>query len=204
MFRLNLKYVRIAGIVIGSLLTLLLIAGFIAYSKRGALLQHEIAKAKLKAKRDYNLDLEIGSARFTGFGSVSFTDITIVPLQRDSLLSITEFELSVKVFPLLFGTIKLADVKLLNGHLNLTDINKIKNFEFLFKKKKDTSENNSKTDLAELSNNLVNQVLFKIPDNLTLNNFLVSFTGDSSSFKLLTKTAGWMFCIACCASRACF
>ena len=37
---------------------------------------------------------------------------------------------------------------------------------------------------------MINQVLlYKIPDNLTLNNFLLSFTGDSASLKLLTKTA---------------
>ena len=183
------RYIRIGGIVLGSLIAILLIAGYIAYSKREALLQHGIEKAKLKAKRDYNLDLEIGSAHFTGLSTVAFTNITIVPAQRDSLLSIKQFEVSVSILPLLFGEIKLADVKLQNGHLNLTDINKVKNFDFLFKRKKDTTENNTKVDLSDLSNNLVNQVLYKIPDNLSIDNFLVSFTNDSSSFSLLTKTA---------------
>jgi hypothetical protein len=189
MQRLHNKYIRIAIIVVGSLVLLILFAGIIAFAKREALLQHEIAGAKLKAKRDYNLDLEIGSAHFTGLGSVSFTDITIVPLQRDSLLRIKQFDLSVKIWPLLFGNIKLADVKLLNGHLNLTDIHDVKNFEFLFKKKKDTSEIRTNTDLSELADNLINQALYKIPDNLTVNNFLVSFTNDSTNFKILTKSA---------------
>jgi len=189
MQRLNPKYIRIAGIVLASLIVIFLILGYIAYSKREALLKRAIAKAELKAKKDYNLDLEIGSAHFTGLSTVAFTDISIVPAQRDSLLSIQKFEISVKVMPLLFGDVKLANVILENGHLNLTDINHIKNFDFLFKRKKDTTESNSKIDLSELSNNLINQLLYKIPDNLTLNNFLVSFTNDSSSFKLLTQTA---------------
>jgi hypothetical protein len=188
MQRLNPKYIRIAGIVLASFIVLLLIVGYIAYSKRESLLQHEITKAKLKAKHDYNLDLEIGSAHFTGLSTVSFSDITIVPAQRDSLLSIKKFDVSVKVFPLLVGDIKLADVNLQNGHLNLTDINHIKNFDFLFKRKKDTTQK-TKIDLAALSNNLINQLLYKIPDNLTLNNFLVSFKNDSSSFSVLTQTA---------------
>ncbi len=187
--RLNPKYIRAGGIVLGSLLIILLIGAYVAYSKRGALLQSAITKAKAKAKKEYNLDLEIGSSHFTGVSTVLFNDITVVPLQRDRLLNIKKFEVSVKLLPLLFGEVKLADVSLQNGHLNLTDINHVRNFDFLFKKKKDTINNSSKIDLSELSNNLVNQVLYKIPDNLTLNNFLISFTNDSSNFKLLTQTA---------------
>ncbi len=90
--------------------------------------------------------------------------------------------------PLLYGKVKLADVVLQNGHLNLTDVNHIKNFDFIFKRKKDTTEK-SKVDLSELSYNLINQLLYKIPDDLTLSNFLISFTTTVASFKLLTKTA---------------
>ena len=84
---INPKYVRIGAIVLASLFVLLLIGGFIAYSKREALLQKAIAKAKEKARSTYNLDLEIGSARFTGLSTVAFSDITIVPDHRDSLLN---------------------------------------------------------------------------------------------------------------------
>src|SRR4051812_10602721 len=119
---LNPKYVRIGGIVLASFLVIFLIAGYIAYSKREALLQSAIAKAKAKARRDYNLDLEIGSAHFIGLSTVSFTDITVVPAQRDSLLNIKKFEVGVKLMPLLFGNVKLASVTLRNGHLNLTDV----------------------------------------------------------------------------------
>jgi Transglycosylase len=188
MRRLNPKYIRLAGIIIGSFLILVIIAGVFAYLKREAILNREIAKAKIKAKKDYNLDLEIGNAHFVGFSTVSFNNITIVPLNRDSLLNIKAFEVRVKLAPLLVGEVKLADIKLENGHLNLTDINKVRNFDFLFKRKKDTSDD-THTNLAELANNLVNQVLFKIPDNLSLENFLVSVKSDSSSFKMLTQTA---------------
>ena len=183
------RFTRITLIVLVSFLIILLTGGYIAYSKREALLQKAITKAQLKAKRDYNLDLKIGSAHFIGLSTVAFTDISVVPEQRDSLVSIKNFDVSIKIFPLLYGDIKLENVNLQDGHLNLTDINHIKNFEFLFKKKKDTTENSSKVDLSELSYNLIRQVLYKIPDNLTLNNFLITFKGDSASLKLLTKTA---------------
>lgn len=189
MHRLNPKYVRIAGIVVISLIILFLIGGYIAYNKREGLLQSAISKAKLKAKRDYNLDVKIGSAHFTGLSTVSFSDITVVPDQHDSLLSIKKFDISIKIIPLIFGNIKLADVVLDNGRLNLTDIKGIKNFDFLFKKKKDTTENKTHADLSELANNLIKQVLYKIPDDLNLKDFLIAFKNDSASIKLLTQTA---------------
>jgi hypothetical protein len=189
MRRINPKYIRIAGITVLILVVIMLIGGYIAYSKREVLLQKAIYKAKAKAKRDYNLDVKIGSARFTGLSTVAFSDISVVPFERDSLLSIKDFSVSVKIFPLIFGNIKLADVILQNGRLNLTSIKGVKNFDFLFKKKKDTTNTGNKVDLSELSNNLINEVLYKIPDNLSLHNFLVSFVDDSAHVKMLTQTA---------------
>ncbi|MDB5025120.1 MAG: penicillin-binding protein [Mucilaginibacter sp.] len=189
MRRLNPKYIRIAGIIVVFLIILLLIGGYIAYNKRETYLQSAISKAKLKAKRDYNLDVKIGSAHFSGLSTVSFSDVTVVPEQRDSLLNIKRFDISIKLMPLLFGDIKLARVILDKGRLNLTDIKGIKNFDFLFKKKKDTTEKKTRADLSVLANNLMKQVLYKIPDDLDLKNFLVTFTNDSASVKLLAQTA---------------
>jgi uncharacterized protein involved in outer membrane biogenesis len=186
--RINPKYLRIAGIVAAVVVLIMLISGYVAYSKREALLQSAIGKAKAKAKRDYNLDVKIGSARFTGFSSVAFTDISVVPYQRDSLFSVKTFSVSVKLLPLIFGNIKLADVTLRDAHLNLTSIKGVKNFDFLFKKKRDTTKN-TKIDLSEVSSNLINQVLYKIPDNLNLHNFLTTFTDDTTHLKLLAQTA---------------
>ena len=186
--RIQPKYLKIIIASFSVLFILLLIGGYIAYTKRQAILNREIAKAKAKAKADYNLDIGIGSADFTGLSTVDFSNITIVPAQRDSLLSIKKLEVSIRLWPLIFGNVKLADVLLQNAHLNLTDINHVKNFDFLFKKKKDTTDTR-KTDLSDLSYNLINQVLYKVPDNLNVTNFLVTVKTDSSSFSMLTKTA---------------
>src|SRR6185503_13611181 len=186
--RIQPKYLKIIIASFSVLFILLLIGGYVAYTKRQAILDREIAKAKAKAKADYNLDIGIGSADFTGLSTVDFSNITIVPAQRDSLLSIKKLEVSIRLWPLIFGNVKLADVLLQNAHLNLTDINHVKNFDFLFKKKKDTTDTR-KADLSDLSYNLINQVLYKVPDNLNVTNFLVTVKTDSSSFSMLTKTA---------------
>src|ERR1700761_2118294 len=180
MQRIKPKYIRIGGIILATLLIIVLIVGYIAYSKREAVLQKELAGAEAKAKKDYNLDIKIGSANFTGLSTGSFSDISIVPQDRDSLLSIKKLSVSVKIMPLIVGEVKLGDVTLDDAHLNLTDINKVRNFDFLFKKKKDTTSTNTKLNLADLANNLINQFLYKIPDNLNLKNFLLTYTADTA------------------------
>ncbi|QKJ32664.1 transglycosylase domain-containing protein [Mucilaginibacter mali] len=189
MQRLNPKYIRIAIITLVSLLVLLIIGGFVAWSKREVLLRNAIAKARAKAKKDYNLDVQLTDPHFTGLTTVAFTSITVVPENRDSLLRITKFEIGVKLFPLLFGKVKLAEVNMETGNLNLTNIKGVKNFDFLFRKKKDTTTVHKKTDLADIADNLINQVLYKIPDNLEMKSFRVSYTDDSSKVTVATTAS---------------
>jgi hypothetical protein len=112
-----------------------------------------------------------------------------VPEGRDSLLSIKNFAVSVRVMPLLLGEVKLSDVTLEDGFIHLINNKGVKNFDFLFKKKIDTTATGNKADLSALADNLVNQVLYKIPDNLSLNNFTISFKSDSDQIKLQAQTA---------------
>ncbi|MFD0795257.1 transglycosylase domain-containing protein [Mucilaginibacter litoreus] len=186
---INPKYARIAVISAIIIFVMILIGGYVAYSKRADLLQKAISKAKAKAKSEYNLDVKIGSAQFTGASTVAFSNISVVPYQRDSLFSVKTFTVSVKILPLIFGNIKFSDVVLDDGHLNLTSVKGVKNFDFLFKKKKDTTNTGHKIDLSDVSNKLINEVLYKIPDNLSLRNFLVSFRDDSTRMKMLATKA---------------
>ncbi|MBE9584940.1 transglycosylase domain-containing protein [Mucilaginibacter sp. JRF] len=189
MRRLNPRYVRIAGIVFACILIVILISGFIAYSKREALLQKVIYKAKAKARNDYNLDVKIGSAHFTGLSKVAFNNVSIVPDDRDSLLRINNLTVEVKLMPLILGDVKLADVTLEDGFLSLTNNKGVKNFDFLFRKKKTNTESKGKVDLADLSYHLINQVLYKVPDNLNLKNFNISYREDTTRMSLLAQTA---------------
>jgi len=166
------------------LLVLLVVAGLIAYSKRQFLLETAINKAKLKAKNTYNLDVKIGSASFTGLTTINLKDITVVPFNRDSLLHISHFQVSVKVLPLLIGHIKLSTILMENGKLNLTSIKGVRNFEFLFKKQKDSTSKKRSANLADFAHNLMTQFLYKIPDNLNLTDFDIAFRDDSNKLNL--------------------
>jgi Transglycosylase len=184
------KYYKIAAVIFLSFLILLAIGGSIAYSKREALLKAAIKKAVTKAKNDYNLDIKIKSARFAGLRTVEFEDVSIVPHERDSLLRIQHLRVGVKLFPLIFGDIKLAEVKMNNAKISLIKKDSTSNYDFLFRKKNsNTPEKYSKVNLAELANNLLNQLFYKIPDDMDIRNMDIRFTDDNNLIDLYTTQA---------------
>ena len=184
------KYLRISAIIVLSLLLLVAIGGIIAFSKREALLEKAIVKAINKAKKDYNLNVQIGKARFIGLRSVNMKNISVVPQDRDTLAQIQDFTVSIKLWPLIFGNIKLAELYLDKGSINLIRKDSISNYDFLFRKNKaDTVKNSQKIDLAVMANNLLNQMLYKIPDDMDIKDFDIKFRDDTNSFNLYTTHA---------------
>lgn len=184
-----LKYIRIAAIVFAALLVLSFIAGIVAYYKREAILKAVVEKAKLKARNDYSLDLTIDNPHFEGLRTIAFKDISVVPEHRDSLLHIDNLHVGIKLLPLIFGDIKLSGLKMSSARLSLIKRDSIRNYDFLFKRKKDTSDSRAKSNYAELANNLLNELLYKIPDDMDVRNFEVNIIRDEDSLKFFTTSA---------------
>lgn len=187
--RIPPKYLRIGGIVLLSLLVLVLIGGVIGYSQREYFLEKAIAKAIRKAKNDYNLNVKIEKAQFTGLSTVDLNDISVVPENRDSLAMIRHLSVRVKLLPLIAGNVKLAEVRMNNGRVTLIKKDTVRNYDFLFRKKGEEPRSDKKVDLSALAQNLMNQVLYKIPENMDIRDFGVSFTEDTNSVSLHTTTA---------------
>ncbi|MBY0543009.1 MAG: transglycosylase domain-containing protein [Sphingobacteriaceae bacterium] len=185
------KYLKIGAWVLGVFLLLFLSIGVYAYSKREALLQKMMAKAISKADKDYGLKVKIGSAGFSGLSSVNMKNISMVPKDRDTLSTIKDITVGVKLFPLIFGDIKLSEINLNDGALNVVLRDSLTNLDFILKRKKDTvSSAKSKVDLSELANNLLNEILYKIPDDMEIKNFVMRLNdNDTAALKFSTTTA---------------
>lgn len=185
------KYVKIGAWVLGSFLLILIIAGIVAYNKREALLNRMMAKAIAKAEKDYGLDVKIKEYGFSGLNTVRMEAISVVPKDRDTLTTIHEMTVGVKLFPLLFGDVKLSEINLNTGKLNIVFRDSLSNLDFFLKrKKKDSTEKKNKVDLGDLAHNLLNQVLYKIPDNMEVKDFLLNVNdNDTAKLSFLTTTA---------------
>ena len=182
------KYLKIGAWILGVFLIAFLAIGAYAYSKREALLKKMVAKAIAKADKDYGLEVKIGSAGFAGMSTVKMTNISVVPKDRDTLSNIGELSVGVKLFPLIFGNVKLAEVELSDGFVNIVFKDSTSNIDFILKrKKKDSTENKGKANLPEIANNLLNQVLYKIPDDMDMKNMVFKFN-DHDTAKLSFAT----------------
>ena len=184
------KYYKITRISLLSLFAIIFISAGIVFAKREALLNAAIKKVINKADREFDLELKIESAKFVGLSSVNFKNITAVPRGRDSLAKIQNFEIGIKLFPLIFGDIKIAEINLDNGIINLVKKDSTSNYDFLFRKKQsDTTKAKPELDLAKFANNLINKMLYKIPDDMDIRDFRIKFTDDSSLVDIHTTTA---------------
>ena len=113
------KYLKIGAWFLGVFLLLFITLGVYAFSKREALLKKMMAKAIAKADKDYGLKVQIGAAAFSGLSSINMKDISVVPKDRDTLSTITDITVGVKLLPLIFGNIKLSEINLNEGSLNV-------------------------------------------------------------------------------------
>ncbi|MGJ1409558.1 transglycosylase domain-containing protein [Sphingobacterium thalpophilum] len=172
-------------------LILVVVVGTYAYQKRDSMLMGAINKAKAKLLEKYDMDLKIQYYAFQGMNAVQFKNIHLLPRNRAPLAQIDDLTVSVKLWPLLFGDVKLGQVILDNGMVSLVKKDSISNYDFLFKKqKKDTVENdNPKQNLAALADRLLKNVFFKVPNDLDLKNFELSYRDDSTSQRIVVPSA---------------
>lgn len=185
------KYVKIGAWILGVFFLLVIILGIVAYSKREALLKQMMSKAISKADRDFDLEVKIAEAGFSGLSTVHMSDISVVPKDRDTLTTIKDITVGVKLWPLIFGNVKLSQVILNTGGVNVVFRDSLSNLDFILKrKKKDSNEPKSKIDLGELAHDLLNQLLYKIPDDMEVKNLMISVNdNDTAGIKFFTPNA---------------
>lgn len=189
--RIPKRYYKISAIVAGSLILLLTIISIIVIIKRDPLLKSAILKAQEKASREYQIDLSIDKAYFSGLREVTLENVKVVPQKQDQLASIQTLTVSVKILPLLFGNTKIADLGLENASITFIKKDSTSNYDFIFRKKDstDTSANKEPLNLAKVADRMIHQILFKIPDNMKLRNFVVSYQDDSLQQSLTVPAA---------------
>lgn len=185
------------GWVLWGLFSIAGVGGSIAYFKRENLLKTALDRAVRKAKRDYNLNVRIGSAGFTGLNSVAFTDVSVVPQDRDSLARIRRVEVGVRFWPLLAGKIALSGMTLENGLVQIVKRDTLTNIDFLIRRKgRDSTgtadqpaETTRRADLSNVVEKLIDNILSKIPDDLNIRNLEFRGVDDAETISLLTQTA---------------
>ena len=189
--RITRRQRLIGGIVAGVLVLTGIIAGTIAYHKRESLLASTLLHIQSMLSEKYHLDLFIGNARFSGLTTVTFRQLTIIPEQRAPLVDVEELAVGVKLWPLLTGDIRFGQVRGHNVTLQLIKKDRVRNYDFLFRNT-DTLLAASETEeqsqpeqptinLAETANQMLNNVLYKIPEDMDLRDLIITYQDDSTN-----------------------
>ena len=97
-------YLKICGAIL--VLGLVLLFAF-----RNSILDNVIQRIDAKLDRDYQCNFTIQKAEFQGLTNLEFHDISLVPHEKDTLVSIGELKTSVNFWKLLIGDIQLATSK---------------------------------------------------------------------------------------------
>lgn len=184
----------VTGVVVISITVIAaLIAGAIVYHKRETLLAATMARVQSKLADDYRIDLTVRGAHFSGLTTVTFEDIALIPQGRDQLVGIEELSVSIKVFPLLTGDIRFGQLRGHDAFVQLVKKDSVSNYEFMFQgvDTADTVAGGSGeqlekpvVNLAQAANRMLNNVLYKIPEDMDLRDFTVTYRDDSTEQRI--------------------
>ncbi|MES2544593.1 MAG: transglycosylase domain-containing protein [Bacteroidota bacterium] len=137
---------------------------------RDAILQKVVSKAQSKLATEYNCTLNVGKASFEGFSGVNLNNITLVPKDADSLLSVEKIKAEINVLQLFTGTIQLQKLEMSNGFVQFVKTKQGNNFDAFINKEKQTDVSDEKQNYAKITYSLLSRLLNLIPTDMQLNN----------------------------------
>lgn len=184
--KISKKQLVIGGIVLGILLLGGTIAFAIAYHKREALLTATIAQMQTRLADDHQIDLTIGKAYFSGLATVTLEQVSVTPQDREQLARVGDVSVGVRLLPLITGDVKFGRLRAHNVRIQLIKKDSISNYDFLFSER-DTLQQDQRGEqaeataihMAQAANRMLNSILYKIPKNMELREFLLTYRDDS-------------------------
>src|SRR5690606_39362234 len=118
----------------------------IGLSVRGRMLADAMAKVERILPERYGIDFKVKNYRFTGLTTVTFDHIEVLPKEREKLADIEKMSVSVRLWALLFGDVKIGNLGLKNAKVSLVKQDSISNYDFLFRKKEQDTIKQEKED----------------------------------------------------------
>lgn len=148
----------------------IVLAIILAFVFRDAILQQVISKAQNKLETEYNCTLTIDKAEFEGFSGVNIENISLVPKDADTLLSIEKINTKINVLQLFTATIQLQKLEMSNGFVQLVKNKNGNNFDAFINREKQTDVVEERQDYAKITYRLLTKLLNLIPTDMQLDN----------------------------------
>lgn len=108
---------KITKVIVACLMLLFLLSTGI-FIFRGSLLRHIADKRIVRLEQRYGLDISYNKLHMKGLNTISIDGLNVVPQKRDTLLSLQPLNIRIGLWKLLWGDIKIKEVRLDGLSLN--------------------------------------------------------------------------------------
>ena len=156
---------------------------------RGSLLRHIADKRITRLEQRYGLDISYNKLHMKGLNTISIDGLNVVPQKRDTLLSLQSLNIRIGLWKLLWGDIKIKEVRLDGLSLNFIKKDSIANYDFLFLPSSEvtaSNESNTSTDYTRRINTTLNLLFGLLPGNGELTHLTITERKDRNfvSFRI--------------------
>ena len=156
---------------------------------RGSLLRHIADKRIVRLEQRYGLDISYNKLHMKGVNTISIDGLNVVPQKRDTLLSLQSLNIRIGLWKLLWGDIKIKEVRLDGLSLNFIKKDSTANYDFLFLPSSEvtaSNESNTSTDYTRRINTTLNLLFGLLPGNGELTHLTITERKDRNfvSFRI--------------------
>jgi len=152
------------------LLLIILLGVAVLFIFRNSILESGIHKIDAKLNREYHCRFKVKNAKFHGLSDLELEDITLVPMQADTLVCIKNLKTSVNFWQLFLGNIQLGKLEINKGFIQLVKNKNGRNFDAFLKHKNDT-KSNEQANYAKLVYRILSKTLNLVPTNMDVKGF---------------------------------
>jgi len=158
----------------------------IALIFRQSLTESLVIRSMQRFNEHYQAKFTVGSFAFDGLSGLSFRNITLKPLQGDSLMRIGYFHANINISKLFGFKLALRNLEMKDVWFHFVRYDSLTNYMFLFDKGIKTADKSVQpdqpVDYADRADRLLNAMFDKIPASITINNLHIDANMNSNEF----------------------
>lgn len=173
---------RAIKIAVDTTLGTLIAAILVLYICRNSLLHHIADRRIARMEQNYGLNIAYDKLELKGCNKISLRKLTVIPQQRDTLLTLQSLDMRFSLWSLLAGNISIKKVALDSLTVSFVKRDSISNYDFLFHRnsQEDSGEKLTDTNYSHAANTLLRIAFGLLPKNGSFKHILFTERRDDN------------------------
>lgn len=161
----------------------ILLTGLIClFISRNIILCHIVDKRTTRIEQAYGLQIHYQKLQMEGCNKVVLQGLSIIPNQRDTLLTLQSVNVKLSFWKLLKGEVEVRNVHMDGLAINFIKYDSLANYDFLFLKRQQETESKPaiESNYANRIDRVLNLIYGFLPENGQLNQIKIAERKDSN------------------------